>query len=139
MSAAIWFGAVLLTPGDVRQTLQLGRPHTNGLKDRLEKSVGISIRAGVLTVITGITIIMTSGGFAQLPFQIHLGMALALLMLALGVLVIAPLSNAICDIVASPHGDLEEAKSLAPKLSMFSGINHLLWFITLSLMVFKNF
>jgi len=138
MSAAIWFGAVLLTPGDVRQTLELGRPHAEGLKDRLEKSVGISLRAGVLTVITGFTLIMTSGGFSQVPLRINIGMGLALLMLALGFGIIAPLSNAICDLIASKNGDLEAAKSYAPKLGMVSGINHLLWFITLGLMVFKN-
>jgi hypothetical protein len=138
MSAAVWFGAVLLTPGDVRQTLERGRPHVDGLKDRLQKSVGISLRAGVLTVITGFAIVMTSGGFGNVPFRIHLAMGLAVLMLGLGFMMINPLSEAICDVIDQKGEDLEEAKSLATTFGALSGVNHLLWFITLGLMVIKS-
>ena len=97
MAAAVWFGAVLLTPGDVRQTLEMGRPHVDGLKDRLQKSVSISLRAGVLTVITGFGIIFASGGMGAVHFRIHIGMTLAILMLGVGFLMLTPVVNAICE------------------------------------------
>ena len=137
MAAAVWFGAVLLTPGDVRQTLEMGRPHVDGLKDRLQKSVSISLRAGVLTVITGFGIIFASGGMGAVHFRIHIGMTLAIVMLGVGFLMLTPVVNAICETI-DKGGELDDAKALAPKLGMFSGINHLLWFVTLGLMVFKS-
>ena len=137
VAAAVWFGAVLLTPGDVRRTLEMGRPHVDGLKDRLHKSVSISLRAGVLTVITGFAIIFTSGGMGAVHFRIHIGMTLAILMLGIGFLMVTPIVNTICQAIEK-GGELDSAKALAPKLGMFSGINHLLWFIIMALMVFKT-
>tara|TARA_Y100001934_G_scaffold268201_1_gene349874 strand:+ start:445 stop:900 length:456 start_codon:yes stop_codon:yes gene_type:complete len=138
MAASVWFGAVLLTPSDVRRTLDMGRPHVDGLAERLEKSVSISLRAGVLAVLTGFGLIFASGGMAAMHFRIHIGMTLGILMLGIGFLMIMPIVIGICDNIRQ-GGDLSEAKSLAPRLGMFSGINHLLWFITLALMVIHSF
>lgn len=137
LSAAIWFGVGLPVSGDVRRTIERGRPHTDLLPERVKRSGRIAIIAGVFTLGTGLSLIFNAGGFANVRPNIHAGFGLALLMFAVGVGLTLPAWRRIEAILAAEGGDLAEARRLAGRFAMFHGIEHLLWLVVLVLMVFR--
>jgi putative copper export protein len=137
LSAAIWFGAGLPVSGDVRRTIERGRPHTDLLPDRVNRLGRVGLIAGVFTLGTGLGLIFHMGGFANVRPNIHAGLGLTLLLFAVGVGLTLPAWRRIEAALTAEGGDLAEARRLARRLAMFQGIEHLLWVVTLVLMVFR--
>lgn len=137
LSAAAWFGTELSLSGDVRRTIERGRPHTDLLPERVNRSGKIALIAGVLTLGTGLGLIFNMGGFANVRPNIHAGFGLTLLLFAVGVGLTLPTWRRIEAILTAEGGDLAEARRLAGRFAMFHGIEHLLWLVVLVLMVFR--
>ena len=137
LSTAIWLGAGLTVAGDVRRTIEQGRPHTDLLITRVNRQGKMAGIFGMLTVLSGLNLIFTMGGFGNVGHNIHAGLGLSLLIFAVGLGLSMPTWRRIRTILGTEAGDLGEARRLAGRLGMFTGIEHLLWLVVLVLMVMK--
>ena len=137
LSTAVWLGAGLTVAGDVRRTIERGRPHTDLLIERVNRQGRLAVIGGVFTLGTGVNLIFTLGGFANVRSNIHAGLGLSLLIFAVGLGLSMPTWRRIRAILSDAGGDLAEAKRLSRRLGMFTGIEHLLWLIVLVVMVMK--
>jgi len=63
--AAIWIGAGIGFPLDVRATVARGPPHTGVLRERVARTTRIAIPCALLTVLTGVALVLSMGGFSQ--------------------------------------------------------------------------
>ncbi len=133
--AAAWLGAALWTPGDVRRTLALGKPYTDGLPRRARPALWLDLWTGVATLLTGIALIgLYENGMPRIGVLVGLGAVLVrLAVLAVGM---RPAYLAVETSVAA--GNLGAAEVPARRLAMFAGIGHLLWVIALAGMVFPG-
>jgi hypothetical protein len=136
-AAGAWFGVKLTAPGDIRQALALGRPHTLQLVPRIQRGARIAIGSGVVTLLSGLALVLAAGGFGAVPLRIHISLALVLLLFALGALVIDPTWKRIARLIEA-DGELDEARRLARRFGMLMGIEHLLWATVLVLMLVQG-
>lgn len=137
LSAAIWLGAGLPVSRDVRRTIERGRPHTDLLPERVNRSGKVAVIAGVLTLGTGVNLVFSVGGFANVRPNIHVGFGLTLLLFAIEAGLVRPTWRRIAAILTAEDGDLAEARGLTGRFAMLHGIEHLLWLVVLVLMVFR--
>lgn len=131
VAIAVWLGAALWVPGDVRRSLSPERPALAGLAARIVPALRLDAWAGVATLLTGIALTVVARSHR---IGIGVGLALTVLLLLLVMLVLLPVGKRIAAIVQT-GGDLGEARRLAKQLSAFSGIAHLLWLAALVAMV----
>ena len=134
LSAATWFGFGLRTAGDVRRTLDRGKPHTDLLVARMAAVPMTTPAAATLTVLTGLGLIFLSGGFAGVPVRIHIGFGLTLVLAILALGVANPTWRAIAKLLGS-GADPAQARPLARRFAMLTGVGHLLWVAVLALMI----
>ncbi len=137
LCATIWLGSGLTIAGDVRRTIAQGRPHTDLLIPRVNRQGKTAGIFGMLTVLSGINMVFTMGGFGNVGHNIHAGLGLSLLIFAVSLGLSMPTWRRIRAILGTEAGDLGEARKLAGRLGMFTGIEHLLWLVVLVLMVMK--
>lgn len=135
-SMAVWFGAALLAPGDVRRTLARGKPHVEALGDRIPRTLRLSAIAGVLTVASGFGMIFSLGGFAGVSPRIHAGLGLTMIALALEVVALGPTWARIAGLIETGAGG-DELTSARKRFSALSGVLHLIRFTVLVLMVYR--
>ena len=132
LSAATWLGAALWTPGDVRRTLALGKPHTDALSRRARPALSLDLWMGVATLLTGIAAIGLEGGVPRTGVLVGFVAVLSRIgVLALGM---RPAYRSVE--AALGQGDLTAAGGPARRLAMLAGIAHLLWVVALAGMVF---
>jgi hypothetical protein len=131
VAMALWLGAALWVPGDVRRTLALGPEHLAGLGARIRPALRLEVWAGVATLLTGIALI---GVGAPHRMGVVVGFVLALVLLILVMTIVLPAGKRVAALTEA-GGDLTEARRLAKSLAAFSGIAHLLWLAALVAMV----
>jgi hypothetical protein len=133
VSTAAWLAAGLWVAGDVRRTLDLGRPHVDALAGRVRPALGLDAAAGVATLVTG-ALLLWEAGMGHPRLGISLGIVFTLARLAL--LALARRSW------RSILGRLQQGEPVAPRdpaarrLGMLGGIAHTLWLLALAGMVF---
>jgi uncharacterized membrane protein len=130
LSMAAWLAAALWIPGDVKRTVASGGDST-ALRSRVRPALALDLAAGVSTLVTGVVLLLLHG----LPFRrgLEIGAALGLLLLALVAAAIWPAWKRIESSLVA--GDRAAAAAGARRLAALSGVGHLLWLATLSLMV----
>ncbi len=133
LSMAVWFGVGLGVAGDVRRTIARGKPHTEMLAARVGRTLTIAAVGGLATICTGIALILLSGGMKGVPPRIHAGLGISLVAYALLLVVIRPAAARLDEVLAK--GNTDEATSIAKRLAMTTGIDHLLKLSVLVLMV----
>jgi hypothetical protein len=131
VAMAVWLGAALWVPGDVKRTLALGPPHVARLGQRVRPALRLAVWAGVATIATGTGLTMTGG--SRRP-GIVVGFVIALFLLILGMTILLPAGKRAAALAES-GGDLAEAQRLARSLAAFAGVGHLLWLAALAAMV----
>lgn len=134
--ASVWLSANATFTGDVKKTLNEGDPHTKLLLKRAKMFEILGLPMGIATFATGFLLLMQMGGFGAVHKGIHISLLLVLLAVIVEGVMILPTWRKIADIIQS-SGDIEEAKKLSKKLTMFTGIEHLLRTIVLVLMIWK--
>ena len=137
LGAAIWFGAGLALPGDLRRTIERGKPHTDLLGERVNRLNRVISGSGVFTILTGLGLIIDMGGFANVRPAIHAGFGITLVLFMIGIALSLPTWKRIESILEGEGEDFSEARRLAGRFSMIHGIEHLLWLIVLILMVYR--
>ncbi len=134
----VWFGVTLLSAGDMKRTLatQPDPAALELLSDRMMRSGRMAGISGILTWLSGLALVMYLGGMAAVPWPIHLALTLALVMIGLGA---GGLNRTWGQIAAQLKGDakVEDVRPLMKRISMMSGIFHLLWLVCFLLMVFR--
>lgn len=137
LCTAIWFGAGLPLARDVRRTIERGRPHTDLLIDRVTRQGRTAAIFGILTLVSGLSLIFNMGGFGNVRKVIHAGFGLTLLSFAVGLALSMPTWRRIATLLRREDGAMDETRRLAKRFAMFTGIEHLLWVVVLVLMVFR--
>jgi uncharacterized membrane protein len=134
LSMAVWVGAALTISGDVRRTISRGKPHTDILAARIERSLGINAVAATFTLLSGLGMVFAKGGFGAISPMVHAGFALALVVFATELLGLRPTVAKLGQTLA--NGEAKDLKSMQARIAMFTGIGHLLKLVILVLMVF---
>ncbi|MBL8742320.1 MAG: hypothetical protein JNK04_14525 [Myxococcales bacterium] len=135
LSMAVWFGGGLTVAGDVRRTISRGKPHTDILAARIERSLGIGAVAATFTLLSGLGMVFAQGGFGAISPRIHAGFALSLIVFAVELLGLRPTVAKLGQTLA--NGEAKDLKPIQARIAMFTGIGHLLKLVILCLMVFK--
>lgn len=131
LSAATWLGAALWVPGDVRRTLARGRAEAEASTRRARPALALDLWAGLATLATGVVAIGLEGGSPR--GGVMVGFAAVALRLGLFALALRPAYRRVEAAVGA--GDVAAAEAPARRLSMLSGIGHLLWVVALAGMV----
>jgi len=135
-SMAVWFGAMLFLSGDVRRTLAAGPEHADLLRTRCKRATVAAAAAGGITLLTGFGLIGVLGGMGAVPPAVHMGMTVSIVMLFLG--------GGVGRTWRSIDAGLAEGKPgadlmpLSKRITILTGIFHLLWVLTLITMVFRS-
>jgi hypothetical protein len=132
VAMALWLGAALWVPGDVRRTLALGAPHLAALPSRIRPALRINVWAGAATIVSGIAL---AGLARSSRLGIVIGFALALVLFILDMTIVLPAGKRIAAAIEAGGGELSDAQRLSKSLSAFSGVGHLLWLAALLAMV----
>lgn len=135
-SMAFWLAGGVLVPGDIRRTVALGKPHTTALVARVNRSARITIGSAAATVLTGLALVFSQGGFGAMPVRIHIGLALTLATFAVGATLADPAWRKV-EKILDADGDLDEARRHARRFMGAFGLEGLLKVIVLDLMIFK--
>ena len=132
LMAAAWFGLSLRLGSQTRLLLQLDPSSAMQVADNLDRGVreiGIFL---LLAFLFGLGAFVT-GGPANFGPNIHTGMLLVLIMIALHFLGFRPQWKKLREALRQHHA--ETAAAAQRKISMFTGINHLL-FVTVFILMF---
>jgi hypothetical protein len=135
LAAAVWLGASLTVPADIRHALGLGPPHSRELLTRLRAVGRLMNTSALLTLLTGIALVLAVGGFGSVPHRIHAGLVLTLLAVAAGKWLIRPAIVEIAQASKEPVSSDQLARLMA-KFWLGNGIEHALRVVVLVLMVY---
>ncbi len=93
--------------------------------------------AGLLTLLSGILLILMSGGFGEVSTNFHVAMGLMIIAVGIGFSLMGPTGAAIVRAVEASPPRVEDIKPLLAKLGMGSGVLQLLWLLILVLMLYR--
>jgi hypothetical protein len=138
---ALWIASGGFAGSDVRRTLATGDPaQVPLLRVRMQRFAILGGVSSLVTILTGIALIFALGGFGKVPVAIHVGLTLGVILGIVGGAGIGGTWRKI-DALLGPAGapsDPSAVAALVKRLSMHTGIFHLLWLTTLVLMVFRT-
>ena len=133
--AASWFGGSLSISADARRALSAADSGGELLIQRASKSFSMSFFSMIVTFGSGLALVFAKGGMGAIDTKIHMAMGLTLLCFLIRAAVSMPALGKIRKGVSAGGADAEEAKGKVKLLAMGIGIEHLLWLVTLCLMV----
>ena len=133
VATSIWFGVNLMQTGDIRRVLNLGKPHTDILPERINKIHRVSVVSGFLTIASGFAMIFFVGGFANVRAGIHAGLGLTLLLYAVEYFAVMTAWKKLQSALSA--GNLDASRAAAKRYSMGIGIGHMLRTMIFVLMV----
>lgn len=136
---SLWFGASLPVAGNVRRALDSSPEALPAVLQNARRAGRVSSIAGWITILSGVALIFTLGGFGAVPIPIHIALTLALVMAGIGAFGLGGTVNKmIAAAEGGGEGTLAEVQGLRGRLAMFSGIFQGLWVLVLVLMVWRN-
>jgi hypothetical protein len=130
--AAAWFGHKLLIPRDVRASVREPESGTY-LVERIRRARTFGIVTGVLTLGTGIWLVILTTGFAAAPITIHIAMGAVIAMFFVGLFAAGPAWKRIERAIAA--GDTPAAAGGANSLNNALNLESLLWILALVMMI----
>jgi hypothetical protein len=131
--AMIWMGGGVFFPREVRRAVELGRPHTTELRGRINHVTRVLVSCALLTVLTGVGLVLLSGGFSAAPLRIRIAIGATALAFVTGGGFVEPTLRKLW--AAIDRDDAQEQRRLARRFSMGVGIEHLFRGVVLFLMV----
>jgi hypothetical protein len=135
-AASVWMGGGLNAPRDIRRTLPLGPPHVGELMPRLQAIAQLMNLSALLTLVSGIAIVLVIGGFARVPHRIHLGLGLTLLAFVAGRYLIRPVLGEIARAIGAAPVTPEKVAQIMVRFRLVTGVEHALRLAVLVLMVY---
>lgn len=137
MAAMTWFGTTISAPRRLREMVTAERPVARVLAASLKRQTPMIMVAGLTVFITGVALALTwPGGFAGLPRRYHTALGLTILWMLVGAFGEKPHVNRIFAVVEG-DGPIDEAHPHVRKVSMFAGIQHLMFTAILVLMLWR--
>jgi hypothetical protein len=133
---AAWFAPMIFMAGDVRRSIEAGGD-MNPLRARMVRAGVIAGVGGSVTVLSGLALIFALGGFKAVPHAIHAGLLLGVILWLVGALGMGGASRKL-DAAIVAGAPKAELVAIARRMSAITGIFHLLWAVTLALMVFRG-
>jgi len=133
LSISTWIAAALWVAGDVKRTLGSGRPNVDLLQARVRPALGLDAIAGVTTIVTGSLLVWEER--LGMP---RIGISAGILLTLVRIGFLAALRRTFRAIVARVEaGEVVPATDpAARRMSMLSGVAHVLWLLALAGMVF---
>ncbi|MBX7100409.1 MAG: hypothetical protein K1X89_22010 [Myxococcaceae bacterium] len=132
-----WFGSSVFALRDIKSALAAGPAHFSLLRGRMLVVGRLAMLSGALTLLSGVGLIFALGGFAAVPKAIHVGLLTGLATAIVGGAGVGRTWQAI-DQRLEAGGDAAAVAPLVKRIAMLSGIFHLLWVVSLVLMVFRG-
>lgn len=132
--AAILFGLSLGLTGSCRRAMARGHEALRAAAEEVNRKGKILGGASVLTLLSGVSLIMSIGGFAAAPKNFHAAMGLMMVAMVISFGILKPAGESL---VLATEGDSikEDLANLSlKKMAMGSGILHLMWIGMLMLM-----
>jgi len=134
-SAAVLFGGAIGLVRSLRQNVGGQREVFLAIaRDAARRGRAMGV-GSMATLITGLALIFTLGGFGSVPLQIHIALALLLVAMATSAALIQPQMLRLVHLAEAPTLDGEAAKKSIKLIAMGQGILHLLWIVILVLMI----
>jgi len=131
--SAIWIGAGIGFPLDVRATVARGPPHTQVLRERVARTTRIVIPCALLTVLTGVALVLSAGGFSQVSPRYAWAFAPVAAGFMTGGGLVEPTLRRLWRAIDA--GDRQAQERLARRFTAGIAVEHLLRATTLALMV----
>jgi hypothetical protein len=136
LSMAVWFVAPMSITSDLKKTIARGKPHTDALVGRVERSLNIALVGAGLTIVSGLGLIFATGGFKVVSKLIHAGFGLALVVLSIEFFVV---KGGIGRLEGALKGDdSRDAQAAVAKVAMVTGIVHALKLAIMAMMVWRG-
>jgi len=132
---AVWMGSSLSIGADAKKAL---KERSNGgelLMARASSAFQRSMGALILTMGTGFGLLFQLGGFKVVDPKVHMAMGLTLIAILVRAAVGMPAMARLRKGVNGSDEDAADAESAGKKLSMAFGIEHLIFLVSLYLMV----
>lgn len=137
LATFFWFGATASLPGRIREALGNQGPGTEAVLKAIAGRAPRILLAGLLAIATGVAMAFTVyGGFKGLPVRFHASLGLSLIWFGLGAFGVRPKLVALASTVRGTTMG-QDADPLRKKIAMFTGMQHLLFFVIVVLMVWK--
>jgi hypothetical protein len=137
-SAAVIFGAPLGQPRVLRTAL------TSKSEEAFRLAAREAVRRGLLaqgasatTLVTGIILILISGGFAAVPSSFHVALALMLGAIGFGAGYLRPIGQKLVSASGASPLDKSALAALITKLASGSGLLQAVWLVILVLMFYR--
>ncbi len=93
--------------------------------------------ASLVTLLTGVWLILLSGGFAVISTNFHIALGIMLVAIAIGLFVQKPAMVAIAKAANAEPANTQGMLALLPRVAIGSGALQLLWLIILVLMLYR--
>lgn len=136
IAMTLWFAAGVFATSDIRRSLA-NPAEIPGLRVRMKKTGIFAIIGGVLTILTGVGLIFSLGGFGAVPVPIHIALLLSVVQAGIGG---GGIGRTWAQIEAKLDAGADPAavQPLVARIAMMGGIFHALWAINLGLMIFRG-
>ncbi len=134
-AASVWIGGGLSAAPDIRRTLPLGPPHAGELMARLRATASLMNRSALVTVLSGVVLVLVVGGFARVPHRIHVGLLLTMLAIVVGRWMIRPVIGEIARVSKGAVAAVEIDR-IVGRFRVAVGVEHVLRLAVLILMVY---
>jgi hypothetical protein len=130
--AAAWFGHKLLIPRDVRVSVREPDSGRN-LVSRMRRAQRLGLLSGLLTLGTGVWLVTLTTGFSEAPVEIHISLAIVMVMLIVGFIAARPAWKRIKDAIDA--GDTPGAVGGVTSFNRAMNLESLLWILALTMMI----
>lgn len=138
MSAMYWFGTAAFLPRGIREALQAGTGEAGAMIRSVAGQSSATVRSGAVVLLTGILLAVLRGFpkvSPMLPVRFHVALLLSLIWFGIGALLVRPAMASLVD--ATCGAAAGEATRLRKRISMLTGIQHLLFTVTTVLMLWR--
>ena len=134
---AAWIGSSMFAPADIRRTFA-GNGDFAALRERMRSIGRVAMGSGALTFLSGLALIFALGGFGTVTPAIHIGLVTGLVTAIVGGAGIGRTWGEI-DKKLAANADPASLAPLVRRIGILSHVFHLLWLVTLVLMVFRGY
>jgi len=135
--AAILFGLPLGLPGTCRRAMAASQGALQVAAADAVRKGKILGGASLLTLVTGVSLIMSVGGFGAAPKNFHAALGLMIVAIVVSAGIIRPAGSNLVIAAAGDTLNQDLANKSIKKMAMGSGILQLMWLSMLALMFTK--
>lgn len=136
-AAAMLVGANTGALRNLRQTKELGQQSFLVAAQDAALRGKILGMCSMMTLMSGVMLILKMGGMAVAPINYHIALGLMLVAVAVSAIIMRPNGMKVLALAQNESFDPRSVDPLIKKLAMGQGILHLLWVVILLLMLFR--